>query len=174
MKVQNNLLASRYELYMDGELSMTLSYHMESGQMWMLSLDATDPGDFKKHTEVFLQDVFKDVLRRRLEVLPFSPKARAFVVGNEAYLRLIPKTTPGHFPDLRLAAAVENHRRAKLKTNGRRKAVASQLTDARNGQGAEGADRSMSGKKRASWFQSGSALPSMNQRRLHPSYGSLA
>lgn len=132
-KVHNNLQASRYEFYAEGLLAATLSYSMDAGRMWMLSVETLAVEPPLKRTDGFLVGVFRDVHRRRLEVLPFSPAVRNFMVENNAYLHLLPKRTPGHFPDLRRAAEAERLRRAALKRSKRKQMVPARFFEGGSG-----------------------------------------
>lgn len=115
LKVQNNVMGSRYELFDGGKVVLTLRYRMEHGQMWLLSMEDTATLMSQKNLDAFLGEVFKDVHRHRLETLPFCPTVREFMVRNPAYLQLLPKVTPGHFPDLHQAAALHQQRKKTLR-----------------------------------------------------------
>ncbi len=124
VKVQNNPLASQYEQYVDGDLIFVLRYHMEHGQMWMLSVKTSALEVTPQRVDEFLLQVFQDVHRRRIEVLPFSPRIRAFMVKNTVLLRLVPNKTPGHFPNLPTAAALLQQRKTTVKIGAYKKAKA--------------------------------------------------
>lgn len=116
-KVQNNAMSSRYELFADGAAVLTLRYRMEHGQMWMLSMENSAARMTRKNVDAFLVQVFQDVHRRRLEALPFCPTVRDFVVRNPTFLQLLPKETPGHFPDLHRTAALQQRRKKTLRAS---------------------------------------------------------
>lgn len=122
-KVQNNAMSSRYELFAEGTAVLTLRYRMERGQMWMLSMENSAAHMSPRNVDAFLIQVFKDVHRRRLEALPFCPTVRDFVVRNPTYLQLLPKVTPGHFPDLHRAAALQQRRKKTLRASTSRQKV---------------------------------------------------
>lgn len=116
-KVHNNIMSSRYELFAEGTAVLTLRYRMEGGQMWMLGMENSAPHKSHQNVDAFLIQVFKDVHRRRLEALPFCPTVRDFVMRNPTLLQLLPKETPGHFPDLHRAAALQQQRRKTLRAS---------------------------------------------------------
>lgn len=156
MKVHNNLQASRYEFYVEGLLAATLTYNMDAGRMWMLSVDTFAVEPPLKRTDGFLKEVFRDVHRRRLEVLPFSPAVRSFMVKNDVYLHLLPQSTPGHFPDIRRAAEAERLRRAALKRSKHKQMVSARFFEGGSGRSQRTAQPT--------------STPAQ-QRRLHPAGG---
>lgn len=99
--VQNNLEVSRYEMFVGGQLAGTAQYRMENGQLWLMSTSMLPLTEGRAVPEEFLLEVFNDLRRRRIEVLPFCATAREFMMANPRFIDLVPKTPPGHFPHLR-------------------------------------------------------------------------
>ncbi len=111
--LQNNLDLTRYELYQDGQLAAFLQYRMENGQMWLLTTQSLPECPEPALVDVLLLWVLGDVLRRRVEVLPFCPLTRQAMVENPKFLRLIPANPPGHFPLLPTQTGLPQNRKAK-------------------------------------------------------------
>lgn len=112
--VQNNLEVSRYELYDDGQLAGTLAYRMENGQMWLMEARLLHLTEGNRFTlDEFLVRVFQDLMRRRIEVLPYCPEVRKSILRHPQYLKFIPQTLPGHFPLLSESAAAATVRARK-------------------------------------------------------------
>lgn len=160
--IQNNLMTSQYESYIDGELAFVLRYHMEGGQMWMLSVDTPKLMDRTSYgpgwrMDAFLHEVFTDVHRRRMEVLPFSPRARAFVMKHPEFLHLVPGKTPGHFPDLRLAAAFSHRRKTVASPSAHTAAKVSKKAMA--GAGPDGRQPSIGDREAGSRSRGGRGAP---------------
>ncbi|AIY03118.1 hypothetical protein ART_3519 [Arthrobacter sp. PAMC 25486] len=105
-QIQNNLSASRFEFYEAGALSMTLRYCMHNGQIWLLDTSMSSTYDQQAQLNYFYLWVLQDIQRRRIEVLPFCPKARQYMLANPHFLDFIPNNPPGHFTELKTTAGL--------------------------------------------------------------------
>lgn len=115
-QIQNNLSASRFEFYEAGALSMTLRYCMHKGQIWLLDTSMTSTYDQQAQLNYFYLWVLHDIQRRRIEVLPFCPKARQYMLANPHFLDFIPNNPPGHFTELKTTAGLRKPAAKALST----------------------------------------------------------
>lgn len=104
--VQNNLALSQYELYVDGQLAGAIKYRMENDQLWLMSTEMFSLLEGRADPVQFMLGTLRDLSRRRIEVLPFCPLAREFMISTPTFLALVPTDPPGHFPPLRKSASV--------------------------------------------------------------------
>lgn len=103
--VQNNLELSCYEVYERGQIAGILKYRMENGQMWLMSTHMSPLSEGPAVAEgKAIRLVLQDLWRRKIEVLPFCPVVRQFMMKNPLFLEYLPEDPPGHFPLLREGA----------------------------------------------------------------------
>lgn len=103
-KVHNNLERSCYEVYEHGQVVGILKYKMENGQIWLMSTHTSPMAEVPALVETqLIRLVFEDLWRRKVEVLPFCPAVRAFMMANAVFMATLPEDPPGHFPLLRHA-----------------------------------------------------------------------
>ncbi len=106
--VLNNLDMSRYEMFVDGQLAGILEYRMENDQIWLMSTEMYALAEVMTPVSDLLLGVLQNIRRRRIEVLPFCPVVRKFMVDNPLFLGLVPEDPPGHFPLRRESAALSS------------------------------------------------------------------
>lgn len=99
--VQNNLELSRYEMYVEGQLAGVIKYRMENDQLWLMSTEMFTLLEGHADPAHFMLGALRDISRRRIEVLPFCPLAREFMLKTPNFLSLVPTDPPGHFPLMR-------------------------------------------------------------------------
>lgn len=101
--VQNNLELSQYEMYVEGQLAGVTKYRMENDQLWLMSTEMFPLLEGSADPAHFMLGTLRDISRRRIEVLPFCPVAREFMLNTPNFLTLVPTDPPGHFPLMRKA-----------------------------------------------------------------------
>lgn len=95
---------------------MTLRYCMHNGQIWLLDTSMSSTYDQQAQLNYFYLWVFQDIQRRRIEVLPFCPKARQYMLANPHFLDFIPNNPPGHFTELKTTAGLRKPAAKALST----------------------------------------------------------
>lgn len=92
--VRDNHLASRFEVYVDGDVLGSLTYTLRGGEIWLLHTginESTQPRLRRRLEALLVNATLQSVHSRRLQVLPFCPLVREQLRKQPNYLSLLTK-----------------------------------------------------------------------------------
>jgi predicted GNAT family acetyltransferase len=95
--VCENPKSSRFVAYVDGNVAGHIQYELHGSHIWVLST-LMDPRFEEPGVEdVLIGEMLRETQRRRLALLPFCLRTRAYLSHHPRYLALIPPTERNKF-----------------------------------------------------------------------------
>lgn len=106
--VRHDSKASQFVAYVDGNAAGHSDYQLHGNHVWVLStvMDSrfAEPGV----EDLLIEGMLQEVHRRRLALLPYCLRTRAYLSEHHGYLALVPPTERGKFRHLAPNASIHS------------------------------------------------------------------
>jgi predicted GNAT family acetyltransferase len=89
IEVRDNPGESRYEILVDGVVAGFTTYKLQSDRIALIHTEVGDEYSGQGLATRLVTDELDDLRRRGLDVLPFCPLVRQFIVDHPDYLDLV-------------------------------------------------------------------------------------
>ncbi len=95
--VSNNLVASRFDIYVDGLVAASAHYRMEAGHMSFIYTEVNSRLEIPNVVPQLLRGCLDDAHRRRVAVLPYCPVMWEYMRHHTEFIELIPVSERARF-----------------------------------------------------------------------------